>query len=827
MRPARQRRAASLALALVVLAELPRASGARWHRAASLALGLVLLAGCAADDGTRAPRRLLLVTIDTLRADRLGAYGDANAATPHLDALAAQGARFDAAMAPTPLTLPSHATLLTGMDPPEHGVHHNGIFRLAKDVPVLSERLREADFATAAFVSAWILNARFGLDRGFDVYDDRMAVTQQATLAVAERRADATVDAALAWLDEAPDRFFLWVHLYDPHALHRPPEPFAARFRHDPYAGEVAFVDQEVGRLLDGVAERFGDGALVALTADHGESLGEHGEATHSYTVYEATQRVPLILAGPGIPEGLVVPDVVQLSDLAPTLLELLDLPPLPDASGRSLAPALAGQPLAPRPAYSQTLASWYDMGWSPVYTLRTPTHRYVRLPRPELYERAGDPAELEDVASAQPEMLAELSAALDARLANAAPASPNAEIDTADRARLAALGYLPEGDVGATLALGISEGPSPRDEIALVAVMHEANSLLESDPAAALALVEDLGDEHWMLSMKAVAALAAGRAELARQAALALVARDPADATGVTTLGRTWEMEGDPAKARGVYEAGLAVNPESGAILVGLGRIAEAERRRDAALELYERSTSVRLPSAEGVWRLAALRLEAGEIDEARGLLAGLDPSLLSREAPALRLGQAELHAGRIDMGLLRVKAGLRGEPDSAALLRAQGALLEARGDVAASLGPRTRALELEPDSPIAQNDLAWALALLRRRPQRALELATRAADALPDVPAVLGTLAAAQLAAGQTAAALASSERALEGADDRDRSLLLLQRAEALARLGRTEEARRAYATALGGRNETELSGGEAAVARLASAELERAGL
>jgi arylsulfatase A-like enzyme len=191
----------------------------RRARGSALALALALLAGCGSGEATD-PQRLVVVTIDTLRADRLGVSGDASAETPNLDALAARGTRFDAAMSPTPLTLPSHTTLFTGMDPPEHGVHHNGIFRLGGDIPTLPERFRDAGWATGAFVSTWILNARFGLDRGFDIYDDQMEPSRQRALTVAERRGDATVDAALAWLDDAPERFFLWVHLYDPHAVH-------------------------------------------------------------------------------------------------------------------------------------------------------------------------------------------------------------------------------------------------------------------------------------------------------------------------------------------------------------------------------------------------------------------------------------------------------------------------------------------------------------------------------------------------------------------------------------------------------------------------------
>ena len=195
------------------------------------------------------PDRVVLVTIDTLRADHVGSYGAAHAHTPHLDTIAAEGVRFDVAISPAPLTLPSHASLMTALDPPDHGVRHNAIHRLGDGIPTLAEHLRAAGYATAAFVGALVLDGRFGLARGFDVYDDAMAGRVSARVGFAERPADRVVDAALAWLDGAPDRFFLWVHFYDPHATYKPPPGFASAFASRPYAGEIAFADAQLGRL--------------------------------------------------------------------------------------------------------------------------------------------------------------------------------------------------------------------------------------------------------------------------------------------------------------------------------------------------------------------------------------------------------------------------------------------------------------------------------------------------------------------------------------------------------------------------------------------------
>ncbi|MFP3940102.1 MAG: sulfatase, partial [Thermoanaerobaculia bacterium] len=253
--------------------------------------------------GAAAGYNLLLVTLDTTRADHLGAYGDAGAETPNLDRLAAGGLRFTDAVTPVPMTLPAHATLLTGLDPPGHGVRINGRFVLGQEHETLAEALRRAGYETAAFVSSFVLDRRFGLAQGFDRYDARLETTRAAAFAPqTERSAEAVTDAAVEWLEGRRAAggegrpVFLWVHYFDPHDPYEPPEPFASRFADRPYAGEIAYVDRELGRLLASL-ERTGlaGRTVVVATADHGESLGEHGERYHSRTLYEGAVRVPLI----------------------------------------------------------------------------------------------------------------------------------------------------------------------------------------------------------------------------------------------------------------------------------------------------------------------------------------------------------------------------------------------------------------------------------------------------------------------------------------------------------------------------------------------------
>ena len=755
--------------------------------------------------------RAVLVTIDTLRADHVGAYGAGAGRTPTLDALAARGARFETAISPTPLTLPSHATLLTGLDPPEHGIHHNGRFRLADGVPTLAERLRAQGLATAAFVAAYVLDARFGLARGFDVYDDQLSLNDPTlgASAVAERPADRVVDAALAWLARAPDRFFLWVHLYDPHAEYRPPEPYATRFANEPYAGEVAFADAQLGRLVAALDERFPDGAtLVVATADHGESLGEHGEETHSYTLYDATQRVPLLVVGPGVPAGAAVAGVVRLADVAPTVLDALGVDALPGASGKSLLPALAGADPAPRTAYVETLATAFDWRWSPVFGVRTDRYKYLRAPKPELYDLREDPRELRNLAAEAPALAAELDAAVEDRVAGRQAPAPNRTLGADERARLEALGYVaPAAGAGAAGAggaaagtLGAVGGVDPKDEIQLVRQLHEVNTLLgEGRYEEAFALADGLGERGFELRVLQLrAALGAGRKDRVRTLAERMLQDAPLLPETHAILGFLRESDGDVGGARAAYERALALEAPSAAPLTGLGRLAEAEGRLEESRAYYERARGAPIPASEPTWRLAALELEAGHVDRGSALLLQVPAGDLRREEPALRVARAELAAGRTDFARLRVDAALRQTPSSEPLLALQGKIAEVAGDLAGAREAREAWLRRSPESPAAKNDLAWTLARLGQDLERARSLAESAVAASSRSPETLDTLAEVLVAQGAFSEALARVEEALGRADGPTRARLLYRRAESLAGLGRAAEADAALARA-----------------------------
>ena len=453
---------------------------------------LVCVSGCVARDRAPAPlppQHVVVVTIDTLRADRLGCYGARDVATPNMDRLAREGAMAMETTVPAPITRPSHVSIFTGLDPAQHGIRDNISRALAPDVPTLAEAFKAAGFDTAGFVSSIVLSAQSGLGRGFDEFSDRFDLGSDAGdearfLDILEKRGDIATGEAIAWLERhAQARTFVWVHLYDPHAPHDPPEPYRSRYASDPYDGEVAWSDELVGRL-DAALTRLGirDRTLVALTSDHGEALGEHGELVHGFFLYQATLRVPLLLRGPGIRPGTKIPVVARSVDLFPTLLELSGVPAPASAhalSGRSLAPAVrGGAALDEAPAFSESLTPRIHYGWSDLRSVRDGRWKFIRAPRPELYDLARDPGERHDLARDEPARARALAAALDRHLASEDSAASARAVQAGDVPaelveKLGALGYASGSapDRGAT-------GVDPKDKIddykVLNALLHE-----------------------------------------------------------------------------------------------------------------------------------------------------------------------------------------------------------------------------------------------------------------------------------------------------------------------------------------------------------------
>ncbi|MEM6703563.1 MAG: sulfatase-like hydrolase/transferase [Acidobacteriota bacterium] len=462
-------------------------------RLSLLAVFLALVAGC---DPSRRPPNVLLVTFDTTRADHLSAYGGP-AATPNLEALARDGILFEQAFSPVPITLPAHSSLLTGKVPFTHGVRDNGLFRLSDEQQTLADVLGDSGYATGAAVGAFPLIAKFGTAQGFGFFDDELTesledfwgerILPRKKLFFDERPAGLVNDALIPWIEDNVDRpFFAWAHYFDPHLPHTPPAPFDERYAHDLYAGEIAYADESLGALVRTLQEAgVYDDTIIVVTADHGESRGEHNEATHSLLAYNSTLRVPLIIkpaAGFGT-GGARLEERVGLVDVLPTLLDWIGIDTPEGVQGRSLARAVEGSESPQRALYAETLSPRLSHGWGELRALFLGDLKYIHGPRPELYDLSRDPRELADLSADRPEEAAEMRSNLAAYLEREAVAGIDASValDPDTARRLASLGYV----VGAGLrAAPIDEvlrddGDAPQDRAITIGTYSSAKQFM------------------------------------------------------------------------------------------------------------------------------------------------------------------------------------------------------------------------------------------------------------------------------------------------------------------------------------------------------------
>lgn len=611
---------------------------------------------------------VLLVTIDTLRADALGSYGNTRADTPRLDRLAREGARFETAHAHNVVTLPSHANILSGRLPLEHGIRDNSGFRFPQNVETLATLLQKRGYKTGAFVSAFPVDSRFGLARGFDVYDDRFGgAGANVAFHMEERPGPETVAAARRWLDaQGREKTFAWIHVYEPHAPYAPPEPFAARFADDPYAGEVAAADAALGPVLEPLLAAGRDGrTLVVVTADHGEARGEHGESTHGIFAYEGTLRVPLILFAPGRVPARIVSDPAQHVDIVPTVLDILGAPIGEGLSGRSLVPAIAGK-AAPRPAYFEALSASMNRGWAPLRGVLRNGVKYIDLPVPELYDLARDPNEAANLAASSPQLLDEMRAVLQS-FRSSDPGVARAKEDPEVRERLRGLGYISAASTKTKERY--TEADDPKTLIHLDNAVNEVIAKYSTgDLAGALQLSRDL------------------------------VARKPDMPLGLMHLGFLYHQAGDLAQAIACLKRALALNPEDMDVVALLGvYLSEAGRSKEALplLEPYVRKTDadVEVLVAHGM-NLAAL----GRGDEATASferVRSIDPS----NAMALvNIGTVALMSGQADRAQALFRQALDADPGIARAHNSLGVIAAQAGRYDEAIAEWRRAVELDP---------------------------------------------------------------------------------------------------------------------------------
>lgn len=553
-------------------------------------------------------RNVVLITIDTFRADRLG-----RGLTPAIDALGASGRRFSGARSPVPLTLPAHVSILTGSLPPAHGVRVNGVvFTPSAASRPLARTLKDRGYATGAFVGAYVLNHRFGLAEGFDVYDDAVRRDREGGSTLeSERPGAAVADAAIAWLTTARPPFFAWVHLYDPHAPYQPPREYLAQSGGDAYNGEIAYADAQVARIVRTIRAEHAGTTTIIVAGDHGEGLGEHGEQTHGMLAYDSTLRVPLVVAEPGMtPTTIAAP--VSLSDIVPSLLARLGISPLPARGGTV---DLFSEPPVERDVYAETMYP-RAAGWRPLTTLAGDRWKLVLSSEAELYDLASDPVEQRNVAPEHSPVAEGMTAEL-RRIASPVPgAGPSPGGIAPDAAeRLRALGYVSgsaTGDAGAN-------GPNPARVIAAWTAFEQALDAIDQGRAqqavpALRGLTAKFPGSPLFQGTYARALKDSGQAAAAVRIYQAAVARHPADASLFHDLAVAARAAGDTAEAIRAEQAALALNASDPSALNGLGLVyAETGRPADAA-RAFERAAALDSANASYWANLGNARREQGD---------------------------------------------------------------------------------------------------------------------------------------------------------------------------------------------------------------------
>ena len=615
--------------------------------------------GPGADSGTPGPQgpvNVLLITLDTTRADRLGAYGYAQARTPAMDALAAEGVRFARAQSPVPLTLPAHASIMTGAYPTFHGLRNNGSYFLPPQAETLAEILKSRGYRTAAFVSSFILDSRFGLDQGFDIYSDRMETGGGMKDLQSERPAAEVFADFEAWLTAAGGGapFFCWLHFYDPHLPYSPPEPFKSDAALPPYDGEIANVDLNVGRVFERLRSLgLYDNTLVIVAGDHGEAFGEHGESGHGIFCYQETLAVPLLMRVPGKrPKSAVVDDMVDLVDILPTTLAAVGAQAPPYVQGISLLPLISGKRGPEREFYFESLYAQEDMGGAPLTGLLSGGWKYIDLPRAECYDLEADPGEKDNRLSAE----AAPAGRLKARLREWLDQSLRQNIDTArtmsdeERRRLESLGY---ASPSAVRQPG-SDRPDPKDLI-----------------------------DAWMENLAGKSFLEAGDLNRAEERFARAIELNPAFFNPYVDLSRLLLGRGDIQGGLAVLKRGVDDNPGLAAVKIEYARaLADADRPEEALTVL----------------RQAEAQMAYGQ-----------------HEVVVVSFGVTLSRMGRFQEAAEYFRRALEIEPDNAAAARDLGYCLYRTGLFAEAVSFYKRAEAGLPEDPVVPAELALCQAALK----------------------------------------------------------------------------------------------------------------
>lgn len=592
---------------------------------------------------------VILITVDTLRADKVGCYGNANVATPTMDAFAARGIRYENCISQTPLTLPSHTTIMTGTLPIFHGVRDNGGFVVPAELETMAEVFKAKGYDTAAFVAAYVLDSKWGLNQGFDTYFDKFDLSrfEKISLAEVQRPANEVIDEALGWLEKKKNgKFFAWIHLYDPHTPYAPPEPFRSEYPHNPYLGEIAYTDTQLARLWD-FLDRNGlrDNLLLVFAADHGESLGEHQETTHGFFVYQAALHVPLIIATP-FPElqGRTSSETVGLVDIMPTVCDMAGIPVPAEVQGKSLVPSFFRPgAAADRLAYSETFYPRYHYGWSDLRSVQDGRFKLIIAPVPELYDLGKDPGEEKNLVYLEKEVFEDLSARAEALMREAGQNALEVDLGKVDeetREKLAALGYI--GSFTDSSKLQGKKLADPKDKIRVFNELSGAReSGLAGDPEEAIRAIstiiaEDptIADAYFSLGN---VLHRARRFEQAAEAFKKSLELKPDDSFAVLNIANSYQAMGRFDEAEKFVLDYIARGFEDSQLYFLLGNLKVHHNEPEKAIPYFEKCLEVNPRSASAHNALAAVYLNrdaSGDLARAEDHLnsaSAINPTLMS----------------------------------------------------------------------------------------------------------------------------------------------------------------------------------------------------
>jgi arylsulfatase A-like enzyme/Flp pilus assembly protein TadD len=734
-----------------------------------IALSFLFLLSLSCGEADKKPN-LLIVTLDTTRSDYISCMGGTKARTPHIDSLAKKGALFSRAFTTAPLTLPAHTSLMTGLYPPGHGVRTNGMYRLDENIPTLADVLFEEGYETGAVIGSVVLESQFGLDSGFGHYDDRMPELEadRPPVNYLERKGEEVTDAAIAFLEEAGGSpFFLWVHYFDPHHPYDPPPPFDREYSTDHYAGEIAFVDACVGRLLAWIDEKGrGRNTMVVIVGDHGESLGDHGENSHGVFLYESTMRVPLVMAFPGrIPENTVCKEAVSIADVCPTVLDFFGIEAAGLAlQGKSVRSFLGESGSREVPLYIETRFSLECMGWSPLEGVILGDWKYIRAPHKELYDLEADPGETKNLIALEEERGHMMEALLDslegsltkeeAGLARFAPDEETLE-------KLRSLGYVTSP---------ATEGPGlrdPKDMIPLLATTEKgAVHLRKGDYARAERACREALEidptNVTILNYLGLSLSSMGQNREAIEVWKKALRISPGSFDVHLNIGMAYLSLGSADSALSAYDMVLVKNPHHTDALLGKGKALRMSGKLDLAIEVFEKATREKENSPAAHFLLGLCYREKGEPEKA---LPCLEKALSLN--PRMKKAKREKALALIDLGeperAVEIFTELRDEgAPSAIVLVDLGYALEKCGRMDEALARYRKATELDSASWLAYNNMGALLAGMGRADEAEAAL-LRAIALAPQMPQAYYNLAG------------------------------------FLARAGRKEEAREAYATFL----------------------------